>query len=109
MLSLNSLMSGGWEPDYCTDPLSAFDLWVEETEEEAKKMSDDRLLFEIDDARRSNDFALASIYEDVLNKRPKINVPVYSTLADEPYNDEFDDKRKEQLEDLHPDEDELPF
>ena len=120
---LNNLMAGGdISPDYSKDLASDFDLWVEEMEEAAKKMSTNKLHSARLDALLDNDEALASIYSTELEDRGEvINITGYSTLADEPYQDdpEHEDRRKDYLENYAADEtqkfieqygrDELPF
>ena len=110
MTSVDSLMLGGYEPDNYTDAdaVSDFDLWVEELEDKAKKMSNEELEFEIDWEKKSNNLDVASIYEYVLNNRLVVDVPPCTSAwyQDDP---DHEDRRKEKLENYGPVEpDELP-
>ena len=111
MATLNSLISGGYEPDVDMDVMSDFDLWVADVESEAKEMSENKLFAARFDALLDGDEALASIYEwELKNRKLVIDVPPCSTLADEPYyqdDPDHEDRRKDWLENYAPDE--LPF
>lgn len=107
---LNSLMSGGYVPDINNDLASDFDLWVEEKEAAAQKMSLNDLYHARFEAQMDDNNVLASIYDTEIDKRnPAINITGYSTLQDEPYQDdpEHEDRRKDYLENYAADE--LPF
>lgn len=107
MSILDSLASGGYTIDNDFDFASDFDLWVEEKEAAAEKMSLDELYIARFNAQMGNDDALASIYDAEIDKRnPVINISGYSTLQSEPYqyNPEEEDRRKEWLENYAADE-----
>ena len=98
---LNSLMSGGYTPDIDNEPVSQFELWLEEKEAAAEKMSLNELYRARFEAQMTNDNALANVYDAEIDKRnPAINITGYGSLQDEPYqNDpEHEDRRKDYLE-----------
>lgn len=104
---LNSLMSGGWEPDISFDIASDFEPWIEEKETEAEKMSLNELYIARFNAQMDDDNVLASMYDTEIDKRnPAINITGYGTLQDEPYQDdpEHEDRRKDWLENYAADE-----
>ena len=116
MPSLNSLMSGGFEPDITNDLVTDFELWLGEMRDKASKMSLQELHSERLDALLDKDETLAEIYEiEIAKREPVINISGYSTLADEPTwidNPEHEDRRKDYLENYAADQleqDELPF
>ena len=97
----SSLMSGGYEPDIDDTPASDFDLWLEEKQNAAQKMSLNELYLARFEAQMDNDNVLADMYDTEIDKRnPAITITGYGSLQDEPYQDdpEHEDRRKDYLE-----------
>lgn len=108
MAILDSLMSGGYEPDTEMDIMSDLDLYIEEMENAASEMTLDQLYKARFDALMDEDTGLAEIFNKEIDSRnPCINIPAVQTLADEPWyldDPEHEDRRKEYLENYAADE-----
>lgn len=106
---LNSLMTGGYTPDYGdTDGLSVYEAWTENMETMLFEMTDNELRQKYFDACIDGDEELAELCKHELDSRePVIDVPPYSTLADEQMwldDPEHEDRRKDYLENYASDE-----
>ena len=109
---LNSLMSGGYEPDNDMSLASEHELWLNDMQEKVAKMSTQELYAKRLLAIMENDNVEYSIYDEELKARGEtVNIQPCSTLADEPLwmdDPDHEDRRKDYLENYAAD-DELPF
>lgn len=120
MPSLESLASGGYEPDNEIDFASDFDLWVEQVENLTKDMSDEELHRAALLARIDGDITMARQYEFAIDLRtPVINISGQPMLTNEPVEgwddpdqeDRWDEYKENYMAEAegYVEPDELPF
>ena len=92
MANLNSLMLGGYEIDVDFEIASDQDLYIEEMKNKAMEMSDDELNKCFANAIFDSDKMLEEVYgQEIFNRS-------LAAIDDVAFDDEFDDCRKDYLE-----------